>query len=83
MSVPLAELHRQVDLLESHVPAWVKERPEPADFWPLFAGVADEIEGQAGEHHSHDISERIHAIADAALAKLEAEGWSECATPPR
>ena len=73
MSVPLAELHRQVDILESHVPVWLTEHPEPADFWPLFAGVADEIEDQAGEH-GHEISERIHAIADAALAKLEAEG---------
>ena len=73
MSVPRAELHHQVDFLESQVPFWLEEYPEPADFWPLFAGVADEIEDQSGEH-CHEISERIHAIADAALAKLEAEG---------
>ena len=82
MSVPLAELHRQVDLLEAHVPVWLEEHPVPADFWPLFTGVADEIEDQAGEQ-CHEVSERIHAIADAVLAKLEADGERECATPPR
>ena len=73
MSPPLAELQRQVDLLEAEVPGWLAEDPDPAVFWPLFAGVADVIEDQAGEH-GQEISERIHAIADAARAQLDAAG---------
>lgn len=73
MSVPLAELHHQVDLLESYVPIWLQENREPADFRPLFAGVADLIEDEAGEH-CRQISERIHAIADAARTQLDAAG---------
>lgn len=73
MTPPLAELQRQVDLLEAEVPRWLEEHPDPADFWPLFAGVADDIEDSAGEH-CREISERIHAIADAARAQLDAAG---------
>ena len=73
MSMSLTKLHQQVDLLAFQVPIWLRENPEPADFWPLFAGVADLIEDEAGEH-CHEISERIHAIADAARAQLDAAG---------
>lgn len=73
MTVPLAELHHQVDLLEAKVPQWLEDHPDPADFWPLFAGVADAIEDSAGEH-CREISERIHAIADTARAQLDAAG---------
>lgn len=73
MTVPLTELHRQVNLLEADVPRWLQEYPNPADFWPLFAGAADVIEDQAGEH-CREISERIHAIADTAQAQLDAAG---------
>lgn len=71
MNAPLAELHHQVDLLAFHVPTWLQENPDPADFWPLFAGVADLIEDEAGEH-CREISERIHDIADGARAALDA-----------
>ena len=73
MTPPLAELNRQVDLLEAEVSRWLEEFPDPADFWPLFAGVADVIEDLAGPH-SLEIGDRIQAIADAARAKLDAAG---------
>ena len=73
MTVPLTELHRQVDLLEADVPRWLEEYPDPADFWPLFAGAADVIEDLAGEH-CREIGDRIQAIADAARVQLEAVG---------
>ena len=73
MTVPLTELRRQVDLLEADVPRWLGEYPDPADFWPLFAGAADVIEDQAGEH-CREIGDRIQAIADAARVQLEAGG---------
>ena len=73
MTVPLVELHRQVDLLEAEVARWLAETPDPAEFWPLFAGVAVVIEDQAGEHCT-EIGERIEGIVDAAADQLE---WVE------
>jgi len=70
MSISLPELIELVDRLEAQVPTWLKTHPDPADFWPLFAGEADVIEDSAGAH-AGEISRRIHAIAAKAAQQLE------------
>ena len=43
-----AELAALLDALEQAMPAMVSDHPDPADFWPAFAGQADGIEDAAG-----------------------------------
>ena len=42
-----AELTTLIDALEAAMPALVRDNPDPADFWPAFAGHADVIEDSA------------------------------------
>lgn len=44
------ELTRQLDALEAALPAMIEDNPDPGAFWSTFAGQADLIEDQAGEH---------------------------------
>lgn len=46
----LADLNSQLDALERALPALIADNPDPGDFWMAFAGQADLIEDQAGEH---------------------------------
>lgn len=39
-----AELTTLLDALAAAMPALVRDNPDPADFWPAFAGQADVIE---------------------------------------
>lgn len=44
------QLTEMLDALEAALPAMIEDNPEPGDFWMAFAGLADVIEDQAGEH---------------------------------
>lgn len=55
------ELTRQLDALEDALPAMIEDNPEPGDFWMAFAGKADLIADQAGEHAAM-VGERIQAM---------------------
>lgn len=37
--------------LEAALPNMMRDYPDPADFWPAFAGLADVIEDSAGVHY--------------------------------
>ena len=46
----IAELTTQLDALQAQLPQLIADNPDPGDFWCEFAGQADLIEDQAGEH---------------------------------
>lgn len=52
------ELTTLLDALEDQLPAMVEDNPDPSDFWMAFAGPADLIEDEAGEH-TKAVMERI------------------------
>ena len=55
------DLERRLTDLEAQLPALIEANPEPGEFWMAFAGEADAIEDQAGEHGGQ-VSERIAAM---------------------
>lgn len=46
----LQALTARLDELEASLPQLIADHPDGGDFWMAFAGVADVIEDQAGEH---------------------------------
>lgn len=52
------ELGRRLSDLEAELPAMIAAYPEEGEFWMAFAGEADVIEDQAGEHAAL-VNERI------------------------
>jgi len=64
MATPtLAQLKAQLDALEARIPHLLVEHPDPADFWPAFAGEADLIADNAGQ--LRELAEkRIQSMAD-------------------
>ena len=56
-----SQLTAMLDDLGARLPQMVEENPDPGDFWPAFAGEADVIEDQAGEH-CHMVAERLEAM---------------------
>lgn len=61
MALPLAELLEKLNALEEALPGMIQAYPDPADFWPAFAGLADLIEDVAGQH-SDEVAGRIEAL---------------------
>lgn len=55
------ELTAQLDSLQARLPHLIEERPDDSDFWLAFAGEADAIEDQAGDH-TLIVGERIAAM---------------------
>ncbi|WP_130618096.1 hypothetical protein [Dyella amyloliquefaciens] len=48
---PRAHLQKALNLIEGHLPRLLDEYPDPADFWPAFAGEADSLLEEAGQEH--------------------------------
>lgn len=61
MALDLPELTRRLEALEASLPALIAENPSPADFWPAFAGEADLLEDEAGEHGAF-VAGRVKAM---------------------
>lgn len=57
----IAELTTQLDALQAQLPQLIADNPDPADFWPAFAGQADFIEDHADEH-AEFVGRRIAAM---------------------
>lgn len=55
------DLESRLVALEQSLPQLIADHPDPADFWPAFAGEADVIEDMAGDH-SQAVSRRIDAM---------------------
>ena len=51
----------QLDAVAGALPLLLTECPDPADFWPAFAGMTDVIEDQSGPHAAF-VRERIDAM---------------------
>lgn len=56
-----AELTVLLDALEASLPQLINDNPDDGDFWMAFAGQADLIEDEAGEHRTMVIG-RIEAM---------------------
>lgn len=57
----LDELNAKLDELEAKLPGIIAANRYPGDFWMHFAGEADVIEDQAGEHAAV-VNQRIQAM---------------------
>ena len=55
------DLATRLTALEQSLPQLIADHPDPADFWPAFAGEADVIEDMAGDH-CPEVSQRIDAM---------------------
>lgn len=55
------DLESRLVALEQSLPQLIADTPDPADFWPAFAGEADVIEDMAGDH-CPEVSRRIDAM---------------------
>lgn len=58
---PLDQIMAMLDALEAKLPDLLAAYPSHGDFWMAFAGEADAIEDQAGEHVGL-VSQRINAM---------------------
>lgn len=47
MSIDRDQLQIQINRLVLQMPRLKRENPDPADFWPAFAGLADDVLDQA------------------------------------
>ena len=56
------ELDAAFDSLAEQLPSMIAENPDEADFWPAFAGVADEIIDNAGAPDCEYVSNRIETM---------------------
>jgi hypothetical protein len=60
------QLTSALDDLEAALPAMRQAYPDPAEFWPEFAGIADWIEDRAGAADCDYVNERIERMLSAA-----------------
>jgi hypothetical protein len=63
MSKPRADLDAMLDRLSKALPGMLAALPDDADFWPAFAGEADEIVDNAWR----DDDEHVQSWLDALL----------------
>ena len=59
MSLTRAQLREHLNVLEARLPAMIHAHPDPADFWPQFAGHADVITDAAGPDDFEWVQERL------------------------
>lgn len=55
------QLTAMLDALEARLPLLIVEYPDQGDFWMAFAGEAEVIEDQSGEHAAM-VRERIETM---------------------
>jgi hypothetical protein len=46
-----AQLQKALNRIEGHLPGLLEAHPDPADFWPAFAGEADAVLEDAGQEY--------------------------------
>lgn len=62
MTLTRPELQIRLNALEARLPALVREYPEHADFWPAFAGMADDIVEAAGADDCDWVDDRLEEM---------------------
>lgn len=62
MSLPRPTLQQHMNELEDRLPALIRDLPDPAEFWPTFAGLADAIADAAGPDDFEWVQERMDAM---------------------
>lgn len=68
--LPLDELARRLDALALTMAQLTRDYPTADQFWPAFAGVADEIRAGASAEHRDYVLTRLEDM-------LIAHGWQE------
>lgn len=82
MALSRPELEQRLNALEKQMPALLEANPDDADFWPAFAGIAEDIEESASAADSEFVRARIDCILGAAgLIPSDNEG-EECSNDP-
>ncbi len=66
MNPTRTDLEKKLNALEGALPAVSSENPDPADFWPAFAGMADAIVDTASAEDVEWAQDRIEDM----LARL-------------
>lgn len=59
------ELDAALDDLARRLPAMIARHPEDADFWPEFAGLADEVTENTGASDWDYVQTRLDALSSA------------------
>ena len=62
MSKPRADLDAMLERLAQALPGMRDAHPDEADFWPAFAGEADEIVDNAGRDDYEHAQGRLDAL---------------------
>lgn len=69
-NLPLTELARRLDALALTMAQLTRDYPTADQFWPAFAGVADEIRAGAGAEHQDYVLTRLEDM-------LIKHGWQD------
>jgi len=59
---PRAQLQKALNRLEACLPGLLDAHPDPADFWPAFAGEADVILDGAPTHEQEWVVDRLESM---------------------
>lgn len=59
MQMSRDELRTLIAQLADRLPELIQEHPDPADFWPAFAGLADVIEDSAAPDDARWASDAV------------------------
>lgn len=57
-----AQLQKALNRIEAYLPSLLDAHPDPADFWPAFAGEADVILDGAPSHEQEWVADRIESM---------------------
>ncbi|PMQ04231.1 hypothetical protein DyAD56_16205 [Dyella sp. AD56] len=57
-----ARLHQKLNAIEAELPALIREHTDPAELWPAFAGIADEVLDAAGPDLYEWVADKIDGM---------------------
>jgi len=57
-----AQLQKALNRIEAYLPGLLDTHPDPADFWPAFAGEADTILDGAPAHEQEWVADRLESM---------------------
>jgi hypothetical protein len=57
-----ADLQKALNRIEAYLPGLLDAHPDPADFWPVFAGEADVILNVAPPHEHQWVEDKLESM---------------------
>lgn len=57
-----ARLQQKLNAVEAELPRLIAEYPDPAELWPAFAGIADEVLDSAGSDLHEWVADKIEGM---------------------